>query len=397
MMFAFTSSPYIITCWIGGPIATSFLNGAGWRWGYGIFAIIVPVVTLPLFGLFVYNYHKAKKAGLLPVIESNRTFRESVWFYVIEFDLVAIVLISGGLALFLLPFSLYTRQADGWKSPMIICMLVFGIVLLILFALYERFIAPKTFLPYDLLMDRTLLGAAILGAVLFVEFYIWDSYFSSFLQVVNNLGVTPASYIVNIYSVGSCLWCFVIGYWIRYTGHYKKVALYFGVPLTCLGVGLMIAFRAPDVNVGYIIMCQIFIAFSGGTLVITSEIAALASASHQHIAVVLAILGMFSNIGGAIGSTVAGAIWMGVFPKRLAQYLPEESAGDFALIYGDLTQQLSYPVGSPTRDAINQAYGDAQRYMLISATAVLALAFVCVAVWRDIDVRDRKQTKGRVV
>ena len=72
-------------------------------------------------------------------------------------------------------------------------MIIFGGLLLTAFTLYEKFVAPKTFVPYNLLTDRTVLGANILAAVLFLEFYLWDSYFSSFLQVVNGLSITEAS------------------------------------------------------------------------------------------------------------------------------------------------------------------------------------------------------------
>jgi len=186
-----------------------------------------------------------------------------------------------------------------------------GGLLLIAFALYEKYLAPVTFIPFDLLFDRTVLGACILAAVLFVSFFIWNSYFQSFLQVVNGLTITEASYVGNIYSIGSCFWSLVVGVLIRWTGRFKWLALYFGVPLNILGVGLMIAFRQPDVNVGYVIMCQIFIAFAGGTLVICEQLAAMAATSHQLVAVVLAVEGMYSNIGGAIGSTVAAAVWTG--------------------------------------------------------------------------------------
>lgn len=378
-------------------MAQSFLDGIGFRWSFGIFAIVTPIMTLPLFSLFVYNYRKAKKAGLMPVRESNRSVLQSIWYYIIEFDIFGILLLAGGLAIFLLAFNLYSRQENGFASPMIICMIVFGVVLMGLFVIYEKFFAPKTFMPYELLKDRTVMGACVLAATLFIEFYIWDSYFGSFLQVVNNLTVTEASYVANIYSIGSCLWALVIGAAIRYTGRFKAIALYFGVPLTMLGVGLMIAFRQPDTNIGYIIMCQIFIAFSGGTLVICEQVAVMAATSHQYVAVVLAVESMFSNIGGAIGSTVAAAIWTGVFPVKLMEYLPEDALENFDLIYGDLTTQLSYEVGTPTRDAIVRAYGDAQRLMLISATCILVLALGAVAVWRDIKVKDFKQVKGRVI
>lgn len=396
LMFGFASSPYIVTTWIGGPAAQRFLEGVGYKWGFGTFAIVTPVVNLPLFILFVWNYRKAKKAGLMPRRESNRTTWQSIKHYAVEFDLVGLLLISAGLALFLLPFSLYQRQANGWRSAMIFCMIIFGGLLLIAFGVWERFYAPKKFIPWELLTDRTVFGAFVLSAVLFVSFYLWDAYFYSFLQVVNNQSVTQASYIFNIYSIGACFWAIPTGMYIRYTGRFKNIALFFGIPLTILGVALMIHFRRPDQNIGSIVMCQIFIAVSGGTLVICEQLAAMAAASHQHVAVVIAIEGMFSSVGGAIGSTIASAIWQGVFPVKLAEYLPAESQGDLLKIYGDLVTQLSYPVGSPTRDAINRAYGDTQKLMVIASTAFLSLGIVGVLMWRNINVKDFKQVKGRV-
>lgn len=413
LMYAFASSPYIVTVWCSGPAAQSVLSGPGFRWGFGIFAIVTPVICMPLFSLFIYNYRKAKRAGLMPVSRNDRTVLQSLKHYAIEFDLLGILLIAGGLALFLLPFSLYSYQKNGWNSALVIGMLVGGIVMLILFGLWEKFLAPKTFIPWPLLTDRTVLGAYILAAVLFIEFYIWDSYFYSMLIVVYDLTVTEATYVSNIYSIGSCLFAIVTGAIIKYTGRFKALALYFGIPVTILGVGLMIKFRQPDVNIGYIVMCQIFIAFSGGTLVICEQIAAMAATTHQHVAVVLAVEGMFSNIGGAIGSTIAGAICKfynskcpgisdktlgtSVFPVKLAEYLPIETQGNFTEIYGSITVQSSYPIGSATRTAINRAYGDAQKMMLIASTAVLVLAVAAVAVWRDLKIKDFKQVKGRVV
>ncbi|EAA30758.1 MFS general substrate transporter [Neurospora crassa] len=396
LLFAFVSSPYIITCWISGIVAQRFLDGPGWRWGYGAFAIIVPAVCSPILWLFYKNHVKAKKAGLLPKHESKGNFWQTLKFYVIEFDILGLLLITTGLALFLLSFNLYSYQKDQWKSPLIICFLIFGGLLMIAFALYEKFLAPKTFIPYQLLMDRTVISACILAGALFVSFYIWDSYFSSFLQVVNNLDVVKTSYVVNVYSVGSCFWSLLVGWAVRKTNRFKWLAVYFGVPVTILGVGLMIHFRQPNENVGYIVMCQIFIATAGGTLVICEQMAVMAATSHEFIAVVLAIEAMFSNVGGAIGSTVASAIWTGVFPKHLAKYLPASEQQNLTAIYGSIVTQLSYPYGSETRNAIARAYGDSQKYMLIAATAIQAISMVSVLFWRDIKLDNVKQNKGLV-
>ncbi|KAK1242473.1 hypothetical protein MKX08_005285 [Trichoderma sp. CBMAI-0020] len=396
LIFAYSTSPYIITTWLSGPISQAFLDGPGFRWGFGSFAIITPAITSPLFFLFMYYNKKAKKLGVIRPRERIGNFYESAIHYGREFDIIGLLILSGGLAMFLLPFNIYSYQEDGWKSSLIIGLLVGGVVALIVFGIWEKFFAPITFIPYSLLMDRTVIGANILAASVFVSFYIWDSYFLSFLQVVNGLDVTESSYVAQIYSVGSCLWAIVVGLIIRYTGRFKAVCLYFGVPVTILGVGLMIHFRQPDVNIGYIIMCQIFIAFAGGTIVICEQTAVMAATSHQYVAVVLAIEAMASSIGGAIGLTVSAAVWQAVFPKKLAAYLPESELGNLTTIYGSLDAQLSYPMGSPARIAIQKAYGDSQKMMLIAATAVLSLAVAGTMMWRDIDVRKHKQVKGTV-
>ncbi|OQD63715.1 hypothetical protein PENPOL_c009G03105 [Penicillium polonicum] len=394
LMLSFATSPYIITTWIGGPISQSVLAGPGWRWGFGIFTIIVPVVVAPLCLLFFWNQQKAKKMGLLAPSRGPLTL-STVKQYCIEVDLIGIILLAGGMALFLLPFSLWSYQKDQWRSAMIICMIVFGGLLLIAFALYERFWAPVTFIPFDLLMDRTVFFGGLMFIFEFFNSMVWGSYFGSMLQVVWGLDVTEASYVQAIYRVGSCLFCLLVGFLIRWTGRFKWLAVYFSFPLMILGVGLMIKFRQPDAGIGYICMTQIFVAFAGGTTVICGELAMMAPSDHQHIAVILAMLNLFGSIGSAIGSTVSAAIWTSEFPKALAKYVPAEV--NVATVYSDITAQLSYAWGSPARNAIAHAYGDAQRYMLITSVCMLVVAWGCAAMWRDIKIKDIKQVKGRVI
>lgn len=404
LAIAFSTSPFIITTWLNGRIANAFYHqkadltftGPGFRWAFGAFSIITPAVTLPLFVLFVINLRKAKKLGVIKHEKSNRTILQSIAHYAREFDVVGLLLISAGLSLFLLPFNIYSFQAEKWRSPIVICFFIFGGLLMIAFAVWEKFFAPVKFLPYELLLDRNVIGSCILAAVSFISFYIWNSFFSSFLQVVMELDLTTTGYVTQTYNVGSCFFGLIVGLFLRYTGNYKYPTLFFGLPLTVLGVGTMIKFRSPGTNIGYIVMSQIFVAVGGGTDVICQQVAIMSSVKHQHIAVVLAMQSMAASIGGGIGRSISGAIWQGVFPGKLREYLPESSQGNFTQIYGDIKTQLSYPVGSPTRDAIQRAYGDGQRAMLIGGTAILGLGFVAVAMWRNTNVKNIKQTKGLV-
>ncbi|KAM0713716.1 hypothetical protein Q7P37_010678 [Cladosporium fusiforme] len=408
LMFAFLASPYIITSWVAGPLAQAFLGiemvdgvpviaGIGWRWAYGTFAIVTPIISFPLFALFQYNYRKAVKAGLMPVHESSRTLTQSIKYYLIQFDALGLLLIVAGLALFLLPFNIYSYQAKGFASPMIICMIVFGVAFMVAFACWERFGAPVTFIPYHLLKDRTVLGANLLAAVIFFGFYMWNGMFFSFLQVVPGLNYTHATYMGNIYSIGSCLWSFAAGILISKTGRFKAQALYFGVPITILGAGLMIHFRQPDVNVGFIVLCQVLIAFAGGTLVITEQIAVMAATTHQFVAVVLAVQYMFSSVGGAIGQTVSTAIWTGTFRDNLIRFLPESELANVDSIYSNLVAQLAFPEGTPERAAIQAAYGESQKWQLTAAVVSLSLMFPCVIAWRNYNLKEHKQVKGTVI
>ena len=235
LMQALVNSAVFITTWLAGPISQGFLNGPGWRWCYGMFTILVPTITLPLFGHLLRNYHKAKRLGIVPRRESGRTFMQPILYYCVQFDAIGLLLCSAGVALFLLPFNLYTIQARGWGSPLVISMLVVGVVLLVAFVLWERFFASCTFIPYSLLLDRTVFGACLLTTALFGTYSLWASYLSSFLQVVKGLDVEHASYVIQAITVVGIIVAVLVGYLIHRTGRFKAVSLYVALPFLILG------------------------------------------------------------------------------------------------------------------------------------------------------------------
>lgn len=88
LMFAFSTSPYIATTFAGPAAAQSFYYNAGWRWGYGAFAIIIPAISLPFLLVFWYNQRLARKQGILIQRKkaSGRRWYRSLHHYWIEFD-----------------------------------------------------------------------------------------------------------------------------------------------------------------------------------------------------------------------------------------------------------------------------------------------------------------------
>ncbi|KAM0304295.1 hypothetical protein ACHAPM_002375 [Fusarium culmorum] len=396
LAYAFTSSPYMITAFAGPKSAEAFLlNGDQWRWGFGTFSIVLPVVAAPLYALLRYNLQKAKKQGLLVQESSGRSVMESIKWGLIEFDAAGAFLFAAGLVIFLLPFSIASMAPQGWQTPYIIAMIILGIVLLTIFGLYERFVAPKPFLRFDILVSRTVIGVCLLDFIYMIAYYCWNSYFTSFLQVVNNLRPSEAGYVSNTFEIVSGILLFIVGYAMHKTGRFKWI-LCVGIPLYIFAQGLMIHFRQPGQSIGYLIMCEVFISIAGATFILCMQVGILAAVEHQYVATALATLSVTGNIGAAVGGTISAAIWTNTFEEKLFEYLPASAQENAALITGDLDSQLAYEMGSPERLAIQKAYGYGQARMLGAGTGIMAIAIISLFLIKNYDLRKIKQTKGTV-
>jgi MFS family permease len=86
IIYGLNYTPTIATTFAGPAAAQDFLEHSTWRWAFGSFCIIMPIVSIPVFTSFAINHKKAKKLGLAPPRNSGRTFAQSVKHYVIEFD-----------------------------------------------------------------------------------------------------------------------------------------------------------------------------------------------------------------------------------------------------------------------------------------------------------------------
>ncbi|OQE94924.1 hypothetical protein PENNAL_c0003G04318 [Penicillium nalgiovense] len=263
---------------------------AAGRWAYGSFAIIMPFVFQPLAGVFKFYENKARKMGVLQRPVSGRTTMQSIVHYLHEFDSDYRCFYSNG-GFHIVPSSLslanYGRAEYGEAT--FIAPLVIGFFLFFVFAAWENWFARTHFIPYQLFKDRTVFGACSLSAILYFSFYSWDLYYYYFVMVVYNLDVTMADYMTAIYTVGSCFWSPIFGLWFRYVKEFKYSCLFFALPLMTLGAGLMIHFRDSDSDIGYVIMCQIFIAFAGGIMVIGEQMAVMCASDREGIPMIISL------------------------------------------------------------------------------------------------------------
>lgn len=87
IMFGLNTTPFIVNVFLGPHIAQLFYEHSSFRWAFGVFSIIIPVMAMPVAGVFIYNNHKARKKGLVPPrVASGRTRSQTFYFYCREFD-----------------------------------------------------------------------------------------------------------------------------------------------------------------------------------------------------------------------------------------------------------------------------------------------------------------------
>lgn len=167
LLSSLPDTPFLVTTWIGSIIGQDIMRTTGsWRWGYGIWAIILPATFLPLALSLLLNQRKAKRLGLAPPSPwKGMKFWarvKSLWF---ELDAGGILLLSAAIALILIPLTLANTISGGWGNGKIITMLTIGGICLFLFPAWESVpkIAPYPLIPLSLLKSRTFCAGCAIG------------------------------------------------------------------------------------------------------------------------------------------------------------------------------------------------------------------------------------------
>lgn len=158
--------PFLITVWVGAPVSESLLSHSTWRWGYGIWAIILPVSFLPLALTLFLNARKAAKLHRLPQSpKQHRSLAGQAKYFWYELDIMGLLLLSAAFSLILIPLTLAANAKQGWRNGSMIAMLVVGGVSAIAFLLWESNpkVAPKPFTALRILGDRTVFAGCVIA------------------------------------------------------------------------------------------------------------------------------------------------------------------------------------------------------------------------------------------
>ncbi|TDL21860.1 MFS general substrate transporter [Rickenella mellea] len=397
LLSSLVSLPFVVNAFIGPNISSRVLNwggeGAGWRWGYGMFAILVPISLAPLIGTLFWAEHKARKLGVLssppssppsptsPTLPTSPTYQSPhphpprYNTASSTLDLTGLVLLGGAVALILLPLTLSQTVRRGWKDPRLPILLVLGIILLVLFALWDLRYASRPVVAPRFVRNRSIVFACCVGFFDFMSFYLTFTYLYTFVLVVKPWSLLQSTYFMQTQTVALTVFGICAGFSMWWFRRYKFV-LMGGLCVRLLGVGLMIHSRGANASTIELVWTQILQGIGGGLAAASAQVGAQASVPHADVAIVTAVVLLVTEIGGAIGGAVAGAIWTNTMPDRLVKYLPFLSENERAKLFGDITSVLSIPRGDPTREGVIHAYDDTMKVMVIVATGLSVIPII---------------------
>ena len=361
--------PFIINTWVSGNISSAVLGTTTWQWGFGMWAIIYPVCTLPLIVSLMIVSRRAKKQGLLDDYKSSfqilgaRNFLFEL-FYLL--DVVGIILLIAVFALILMPLTLAGGITNQWNVPHIIAPLVIGGLCVPAFIVWELK-APHPLIPFKLMKDRGVWGPVAIAILLNFAWAMQGDFLYTVLIVAFDFSVADATRITSLYSFVSVIVGPLLGL-IVFKVRRLKIFILIGTSLFMVAFGLLIRFRGStgkeSGKVG-VIAAQVVLGIAGGMFPYPAQASLQVQLKHENLAVMTGVYLAMYNIGSALGNTVSGAIWTQTLPSALASRISDSDLVTKA--YGDpLTVAPQYAMGTPERIGIIEAYRATQRLLAIT-------------------------------
>ncbi|KAJ5342138.1 hypothetical protein N7541_011262 [Penicillium brevicompactum] len=377
----------IPTLYLGTIVAQRILDHSTWRWGWGMWAIVLPVASLPLIGTMLFYQRRTPSpvsaSEALGWKSSDAWWEKAYQLLWIQLDLPGAVLLVAGLSLILIPLSLTgSNNSHAWTKGSFIAMLVLGVVFLIVFLVWDAWFAKKPFVPYRMINNRTVAAACLLGALDFFHYSVFSVFFTSYLQVAGNFSAGSATRIDNSLRVSFQVAGIFAAFFMKYTRR-SQIWVLTGVPLCVLGMGVLLYLvdmgNGRSGNEASFVAAKSLIGVGRGFYQTAAQVSVQAMVSRQDVSVVTAVFFASMSVGGAIGTSVAGAIWRNTLPKKLQQYLPSELKDQAKSIFGSIVVARKYSMGTEAREAINRSYRESQR--LLAIAGLVSLSLMLIVMW----------------
>jgi EmrB/QacA subfamily drug resistance transporter len=350
---------WAIASGVGPIVGGVFTEKVSWRW---CFYINLPLDGVSLILLAIFLKLDTPKTPLIAGIKA--------------IDWTGVLCVVGGVTMFLFGMT-SGGTTHPWDSAFTLCLIIFGIVMMVLFFINEWKFAKYPIIPLRLFNERSnlaTLGVCLIHGIVFIAgMYFLPFYFQTVLGASPLLsGVYLLTMVMTVSLFG-----IMSGLYIKKTGRYRD-PIWFGLSFMTLGYGLFI--DLPNhANWTKIIIYQIIAGIGVGPNFQSPLIALQARVKGHDMAVATATFGFVRNISTSVSVVLGGVIFTNQLKKKDASLVPvlgEQSARLLTSSSFGATTGIVRTLRGEARHAVNVAYTDSLQTMWIFYTCVAAVGIV---------------------
>lgn len=338
--------PFFITACVSAFIVNSVVHRIGWRWGIGMFGMLMPISASLLIIMLLLFERRARKTGLI-LTEGCPSLCE----FCSRIDLGGVGLLSGGFAMLLIPITMAATTSHQWKTPWIDALIATGALALALFYPYEKYCARHPVVPVEYFQNPPIVIGVLMGCIDTISFSATHTYLYPWSMVAHNLSPRDAQFLVYTNGIMQCVIGLVTGVIMYKLRTYKWLG-FGGSLIRLVGYAVMIRFRTNTSSLAELFVVQIIQGLGSGVIETVIIVAAQIVVPQAQLAQVTSLVLLGNFLGYAIGSSIAGAIYTGTLTERLKLRLGSDWGVDS--LRDSITGTLP-TWGTDERKAVNQA------------------------------------------
>ncbi len=318
---------------LGGWITDAF----SWRW---VFYINLPFAVLAILGVYF----------TLPTVRAEHRVKVD-WF--------GTFLLVIGLIPILLGFT-YAGNQYAWNSPVEIALFAGGLVLIVLFLLWERRASDPLIAP-NLFKNRIFSMSLILGILVSMTMFGSLMFLPIYVQGVLGLNAQSSGWVMTPMMIGFIAGSMVSGQVMSKSGKYRYLAWISGA-IIVIGSFLL---NQMNVNTTWmtVVVNMIVLGLGIGSLMPLLNMVVQNAFPYAMMGTVNSTQQFVSSLGGVIASPIFGSILNDSFAKKLSATLPASLSQMKGKLAGVSPQSLLTAQAQQAIAKQFQAFGQAGQHM----------------------------------